>query len=574
MRSRVKHEGLSFLTITLPTFGSDFEESLGLGYVAPHLFRSFRKRLNIPAFLQDMFGLVFDKDTGRIFDEPSLSAIEGIRQLAYTFKKLKIACSPSRVNRAIRSFSESEHKFDKDLVPEDISYFTSVRRVLWSRVFGPPFDGDLNNLLPKHGPGATAERITGNSKYRFATWYDRLEPYFPLDAYAMVSANAMESKEFKALQVISEEQEQPVRVVTVPKTLKAPRVIAIEPVCMQYTQQAVSSLLVKRLESHPLTRGHVNFTDQGINRRLAMKASLDKSNSTLDLSDASNLVPLSLAISMFESCPDIQGAILACRSRRAKLPTGEVISLKKFASMGSALCFPIEAMYFYTICIGALLAKRNLPVTYRNILTVSRHVYVYGDDIIVPTDSAEVVIDHLQKYYCKVNTTKSHWKGNFRESCGMDAFLGEEVTPTYVKYSFPDNRRSVQGFLSLVETSNLFYLKGYWTTAALIVSKVQRVFGKLPILGKDASGVGLVSFQHYVSVGRWNRKLQRHEVKAWRAAPVYHNDKLGGYPALLKCLLALEARSSSDATDVSKDHLNRTARYGAVTLKRRWISPV
>ena len=68
IRSRVQTQGLSFLTITLPDFCSDFEKCLELGYVDPALFRSFRKSGSIPAFLQDMTGRVFEKETGRIYD--------------------------------------------------------------------------------------------------------------------------------------------------------------------------------------------------------------------------------------------------------------------------------------------------------------------------------------------------------------------------------------------------------------------------------------------------------------------------------------------------------------------------
>lgn len=570
LRHRVKHEGLSFLTITLPSLGKDFERCLADEAIGPGRFRSFGKRLKAPAFLQGFFNRVFDvSGTGRILNEPDLAAIEGIRQMAYSFKKLKVACTPERTELAYNTFTEGEHDFEKDLDPGDLDYFTEVRRAIWPLVLSDDCLSDPASFLPKHGPGATAERISGNRKYRFRNWYDRLEPYFPLMTTAYSSESAYRSAEFEALKIVSEEDELPVRVIAVPKTLKKPRIIAIEPVCMQYAQQAISQRLVQALSKSTLTGGHVNFTDQQTNRDLALKSSKDGSFATLDLSSASDRVPLSLAISMFESNPDLMGAILACRSRRAQVPNREVITLRKFASMGSALCFPIEAMYFYTICVAAILRKRNLPVTFKAIRTVAKEVYVYGDDIIVPTDCAYAVSDHLHKYYCKVNMSKSFWSGKFRESCGMDAYAGESVIPTYVHHLPPRNRQHVQAFLSLVETSNLFYERGYWSTASLLVHWCERVFGKLPVLGPDSPGVGLRSYQRYVSTGRWNHKLHRHEVKAWLAGPVYQNDRLEGYGALLKSLLGLERRSSNDVV-LPGDSLEKTARYGAVTLKRRW----
>lgn len=573
LRSRVKHEGISFLTITLPTFAEDLETCLDEDRLVPGLFRSFRKRLRAPAFLQGFLAQVFELDTGRRLDEPNIAAIEGIRQIAYAFKKLKIACTAQRAAKAIEGFVETEHDLSEDLAPADLEYFTQVRRALWDGILVSPIVGDIGSLIPKHGPGATAERISGNRKYRFKVWYDRLEPYFPLDSFAFASANAeLYSRVFERLKVVDRDGELPVKVTTVPKTLKKPRIIAIEPVCMQYTQQAVKEALVKLLSSNRITRGHINFRDQEINRKLAMEASRTRSMATLDMSAASDRVPLTLAISMFESNPDLQGAILACRSRRARLPDGRVIDLRKFASMGSALCFPVEAMYFYTICVGALLEFQGIPVTVGNVCKVAKSVYVYGDDIIVPTDAAATVAAHLQKYYCKVNTTKSHWSGSFRESCGMDAYNGEEVTPTYLKYGFPRNRGDGRAFISLVSSSNSLYLKGYWKTAALIVKRVQQVFGKLPILGPKSSGIGLVCYRPMVSAQRWNRKLQRFEVKAWQGVSMFRKDRLTGHQALLKCLLSLESRSSSDdSTD--KRHLKSSPRHGAVALRRRWVSP-
>ena len=62
LRSRTEHEGLSFLTITLPDFGKDFDRSLSEGQIEPTFFRSFRKNGGIPAFLQGILVHVFERD--------------------------------------------------------------------------------------------------------------------------------------------------------------------------------------------------------------------------------------------------------------------------------------------------------------------------------------------------------------------------------------------------------------------------------------------------------------------------------------------------------------------------------
>lgn len=578
LRSRVKHEGLSFLTITLPDLGRDFDEALSLGQVEPTHFRSFRKFGKAPAFLRGVFAQVFDED-GRIHEEPDIAAIEGVRQIANLFKKVQVPCTPKRVRGAFVEFSKQEQIFSTPLNQDDIDIFVDVSRVMWSRLLGGK--NLLRGTIPKHGPGATAERLSGNSKFLSSRWHDRLEPYFPLLDYAFANVDARYSEEFEKLTIIPEEEEQPVRVVSVPKSLKTPRIIAIEPVCMQYTQQALSEVLVEALETHWLTAGHVNFTDQSINQRLAINSSKDGKFATVDLSSASDLVPYELALSMFDSNPDFRDAISACRSKRAQLPDGSILDLRKFASMGSALCFPVEAMYFYTICVAALLKKHNLPITEPNIYLMSRSVYVYGDDIIIPTDMSDVVIETLQKYYCRVNTDKSFWVGKFRESCGMEAYDGEEVTPTYLRHMPPDDKRSTNRLVSWLATSNLFYRRGYWRASSFLLERVEQILGTLPIVRDTSAGLGKHSFQAYHSVGRWNGKLHRPEVRTWVASPVYKRDPLEGTGALLKCLLSMERSHKHESTGSlmptelvqRADHLQRTARPGTVALKRRWVLP-
>jgi hypothetical protein len=407
---------------------------------------------------------------------------------------------------------------------------------------------------------------------------------------------AYESDEFDLVEFVCHEQELPVRVVTVPKTMNGPRTIALEPSCMQFAQQAIQSILIDAIESSELTKGHVNFRDQSVNQKLALESSKTGQFVTIDLSDASDRVLRRLAFEMFRSNPDLLDSIDACRSTRAKMPDGTFVSLDKFASMGSSLCFPVESMYFYTICVAALLKGQNLPVSHTNVLNVSRGVFVYGDDLIVPKTYANVVLDYLQKYNCKVNISKTFLEGNFRESCGMDAYNGDPVTPVYLRRVSPQNKRQAKNLISWVATANLFYLKGYWRTADLMFCTCERILGSLPYVSEMSSGLGRISMLGYRSVERWNENLQRFEVKCWTPRSVYRSDSIDGYPALQKSLTMLESRDySCDSTSgdplrdvsfmalastgfkpadpVSRDarHLERTALYGTVALTSRWV---
>jgi hypothetical protein len=574
IRSRVKDEGISFLTITLPSFCKDFEQALATGFIAPTAFRSFRKAGSIPAFLQGMIGLIFDKETGRIYDasqsdvsdHPTL--VDSVRQICLAFKKLEIPCTPERDARAVANYIEIEDSFNQfKLCEPSRDYYRRVSSVLWGSLI-PRLRVDM--CIPRHGPGATAERISGNQKYVWRRWHERLEPFFPI-IDSCYSYSSFDSEELLGVTFVQPEDEQPVRVCLVPKTLKGPRVIAIEPVCMQYAQQGIRSILYDAIESYWLTSGHINFRDQSVNQSLAITSSNDGRLATIDLSDASDRVPLELALEMFDSNPDFRDAVESCRSRNAELPDGRIIGpLKKFASMGSALCFPVEAMYFYTICVMALLEKYELPVTQRNIFKVSRSVYVYGDDIVVPSTDAIDVLAQLHKYNCKLNPSKTFYTGRFRESCGIDAYAGSEVTPIYIHTLRPENLRQVPSILSWTATANLFYKKGYWRTASHLFRKVERIVGSLPYVPEGSAGLGRTSFMGYCSVGRWNKKYHRFEFKAWVPVPVFKEDRLEGFAALQKSFLKLMDLKNPF---VSRDalHLEHSALHGAVALKRRWV---
>jgi len=602
IKSRVNDEGISFLTITLPSFSQDFEKSLELGYVDPTFFRKFKKNGAIPAFLQGMLGHIFDKETGRISDvkinySPDVisSLVAAVRQICLSFKKVELPCTPARERAALENFIATEQSFELFSLPrEKREVYDFVSFMLWNRVMRSI---RVDTLLPRHGPGATAERISGNQKFAWRRWHLRLEPYLPIiDSGLPLSCGELhvDNSELELVELVSSDMEQPVRVTPVPKTLKGPRIIAIEPCCMQYAQQGIRRELYSRIESDWILSGRINFRDQSINQSLAMSSSKDGLLATIDLKDASDRVPLDLALEMFRGNPDLLDFIEACRSTHAEMPDGRIIGpLNKFASMGSALCFPIEAMYFYTICVIACLEEYNLPVSTENIFKVSRCVYVYGDDIIVPSNVATAVLDRLREYNCKPNDHKTFYRGNFRESCGVDAYLGFPVTPVYVGMVPPKHRRQVSAILSWVETANHFYKRGYFRTALSAFNRLEKILGVLPQVSETSHALGRnhCSGQDFRQKVRWNPDNQTLEIKAWVPAPVYRIDKLEGFAALQKCLLRLEGRNtpsqsyrtrSKRALDryidqidyesaMDPNHLERTAQHGAVTIKRRWV---
>jgi len=413
-------------------------------------------------------------------------------------------------------------------------------------------------LLPAHGPGATADRLKGNQKWTFPTWHDRLESLFPYTEYALPGHNHF----WRANQAkfLRPEEEPPARVIAIPKTQMTPRLIAAEPTCMQYVQQAISRSLVRHLERFTRSKWFVGFTEQWPNQALAQIGSADGSLATLDLSEASDRVSNWLVEDLFADFPWFLEGIQACRSTRAVLPSGEVVTLQKFASMGSAMSFPIEAMVFAAVVLERVLHCDGLPISHASLKRYWDMVRVYGDDIIAPSHTAETVIDGLEVFGFKVNRAKSFWTGEFRESCGKEYFRGEDVSIVRVRKSFPASQRDVPEIESAVSTRNQLANAGMWKTAALFDDGLERVLnGHYPFVGENSQVLG----KHHPD-GRYDyHGYDKHGtpfVRGYVIRPKIPENGIDDWSALMKCLLSV-----GEETD--EEHLLRSGRPRVVSMK-------
>lgn len=600
IRSRVKTEGLSFFTITLPAFAKGFERCLELEHIDPSLFPAFSKLKKgskglIPKFLSGIVSMVFDPRDGTLRNDASIEAIDAVRQICLAFNKLTKECTNARKLKAIRAFKQCEEDLASIRLDTWSHYgdFRSVARICFGRMFASVQENLFaNNLVPRHGPGAVVEKLSGNAKFSNRTWTKRIERAMSADNYVFSNSEAWLTGH-ESLSFLDKNEEKPVRVIFVPKTAKTPRVIAIEPVYMQYTQQAFLSAFVDGIESDPLLGRSIHFTDSSINSSLARKASIDKSYATLDLSEASDRVHAALVVALFGSNTGLRNAVFACRSAKAKLPNGEIITLKKFASMGSALCFPIESMVFFTLCVLAGLRVRGKPVSLPYIRDVASQITVFGDDLIVPVAWSEMCINMIESVGLRVNRSKSFSNGSFRESCGTDAYKGHLVTPVYIRSVMPTTRHDTEGLLSTVASANLFYKKGYWKTANYMRLFIEDLFGFLPHVGEDSTVVGWKSFMNYYSVERWNNQLSRFEIFGLTVKSRTKKDIINGYDRLLRFHLEkarqqrcwrLSKRADTHERDgehrryaynrilTSTDPERSTLRGSAYT-KRRWTTP-
>jgi len=578
LRSRVEHEGDSFITITLPNFARDFERSLALCSVRPGMFLSFKKRghAGIPAFMQGFLTQVFDAQ-GILLANPSVDCIRAVRQVCLFGKKIQRSCSKEREQDAIDEYKQCDDSVSSSGGSDQLHrYFEKVAEILISDL-GVGIE-DFLDMMPRHGPGATREHISGNGKWRFLTWHERLSDVgFTHERFARALQGPHDPSVDDPLPVpVNARDEPPVRVVLVPKTLKTPRVIAVEPVCMQFAQQGLKAILVHRMETSVLTGGHVNFTDQSVNQELALLSSSDGRFATIDMKEASDRVSLAHAKALLKSNQVLLDWVMACRSTSAELPNGEILSLKKFASMGSALCFPVEALVFYTSIIASRIWRAGRFPTRRLVYEQSRDVYVYGDDLIFPADEAPATCTDLEALGFKVNRHKSFWTGKFRESCGVDGYDGSHVTPVYMRRDLPTSRKDSSGIVSTVATCNQLHAAGYVRCAMAMKKAVERVLGKLPQVPVDSPALGWHFHSEVVPRLRWNRFLQRRETRCYVAETPSTEDPLEGDSALAKCfrLLAGRVLDFLYPPTQDEDHLEFLPRPYSLTLKRRWVSLV
>ncbi len=566
IQSRVDHEGLSFLTITLPGFGKDFEKSLDRGQVGPDVFTGFARRGQLPVLFGGLLDQVFDRSSGRLLEHVSIDAIACLRQVTLMFGKVALPCSDARVDAAIDKYVQCEQNVkesDKTFSGDRKESFERISTLLWSDVF-TKVDASIfyEDIFPQHGPGATADKLLGNKKFYQQEWTTRLEQVFPHMRW-LASSYTLALSELSAVNILEPGAERPVKVITVPKTLKTPRIIAVEPTCMQYVQQGILHAIEEAISEFDTPRNLISWVSQTPNQELAQKGSISGSLATLDLSEASDRVSNQHVRSLLRNHRHLLEAVDACRSRKADVPGHGVIRLAKFASMGSALCFPFEAMVFATVIFLGIEQKLNRHLTRSDIKSFHGKVRVYGDDIIIPVEFVNSVVNELEAFGFRVNTDKSFWTGMFRESCGKEYYLGHDVSLTRVRQLLPQRRKDVPEIISTVSLRNQLYLAGYWRTVKWLDSLLEGLI-PFPAVLPTSPALGKTSFLGY-STERVDVNLQRPQVKGMVVATKLPTNKVDGYAALMKYFLKRGEMPFAD-----REHLERSGRPVRVDIKHRW----
>jgi hypothetical protein len=560
LRNLVDKRGLPTFTVDLPAMGKHLDRCLAEGeYKLSGLpgSRRFSKRTPIPKLFRGLYLLIFDED-GTLKEDANVEAIAALRQLLYCAKKASISCSPEATINEVRSFCETDdllpqpgpwwteeaaqgnlslpfQGFSSELwylrkcgqlstfqdsatkaeiahreVREDQSLLAMLDRIvsIVTSTLGP-YRSDQWRF--KHGPGAVSEKGKYENRYRFEHWPDILEHEFPSADVAYSNYACWASDAPHRVRCVGLPHS---RLIAVPKTVQKPRLIAAEPSANMFCQQNIRHYMYTRV-AHTWLSDFIRFRDQSQNQEMCLRGSKDGSLATIDLSAASDRVSCLCVGNVFRGNEALLRALRSTRTQKVELlKNGPIRSLNMYSTMGNATTFPVESLIFLSIAFAACLVDRRFyshRALTESVKQLAGQVSVFGDDLIVPRDKVGKVVRLLTLLDFKVNDTKSFWTGRFRESCGVDAFGGTEVTPVYASTPFDG---APESYASCIDTSNNLYRK-FWVNAANYVQSTVRGI-KFPLVPIDSGVTGFQSFVNPPMAAlkqRWSRDVQEVQIR-------------------------------------------------------------
>lgn len=553
-------------------------------------------RVVIPKFLRGLYLMVFH-ESGSLREDYSSEAIFFLRQILSVGKKATYPCSDRAVEDEVLEFVATDsqlpepEKFWDASSPSDLaedppyhgfgnSGLLRERTETYDSVTGAELSIFLTKLDTvsgivtstlgpyrpadwrfRHGPGAISETTSICNKYSWSNWSEVLEMEYPLADCGFHNHPSWADRCENGVGIESKIPSS--RLIAVPKTFSGPRLIAAEPSEHQWCQQNSWDYFGSRCGRSWL-RGFVAFRDQSLNQSLCTEGSETGSLATVDLSAASDRVTCHVAGQFFRGNPRLLRALRSSRTRgltqKLTRRAPEFVKLRKFSTMGSANTFPVESLIFLGIALAAVATKRRRECTTEYLRSLEREVAVFGDDIVIPSDSRELFVHALEVLFFKVNTQKSFWTGKFRESCGVDSFNGVNVTPVYWRQPYEGGPESLS---SVVECRNNFYNKFLLNTSAYLESTLP--YG-LPQVDTNSGVFGLKTrcrLQHSELPRRYNASLQRVEARVLSMISTQRRTPTNDDTALLQYF----------TEEPSPDHIwvHGVPQRPQLRMKKRWV---
>lgn len=331
-------------------------------------------------------------------------------------------------------------------------------------------DFDVKSFCPKHGPGRVAtDRVT-----------TVFEKYLDMKSDArinyMMSRHGLGTLQDYCPFPTEIKSERTAKFICVPKTWKTLRGISAEPSELQFAQQAILYQLDQFFRESPFFKTRIDLHSQLENQVMAKKGSLDQSLATIDLSKASDSVSLQLVKELFKGTKLLPW-LLATRSTSVELPLHGRIRTRKFAPMGSSVCFPVECIIF--VLISEVARRAHMRSTGNRQVSIPR---VFGDDIVCASASVPLVLDGLEQLGFIPNKDKSYWSGFYRESCGKEYWYGRDLSPIFYRikeWDLASRRTTYDGITSIVSLYNSLYLNGYNNARRVLLPYLKRKVVKI-----------------------------------------------------------------------------------------------
>lgn len=601
----VDSRGVSFTMIDMPDACKRLDASLSAGTLsACQLPNTFGKVVDggTREFLSCLFQRVFD-GSGYLYPDVDPTAIFFLRQVLLLSKKVKENCDDITISRAAEEFRKVDEGLRAPTLDWECDTLDLEQGAARLTFASPETQGldpqaplpllqsgdritapvpllrkldevcgivisqfpelDWREITPRHGPGAVADLRTGTDKYLLINWPKKLEDTFPF-------AYCGQSREDLHLEVgdPTVNHEPPARLLAVPKVLKAPRLIASEPTAHQFLQQGLMAWIRKNLPYS--LKPCIDFLSQKPSREFCLRASRTEEFATVDLSSASDRLSCWTVERALASSPSLLRALHSCRTRWLVNATGHgeefFIKLKKFAAQGSAVTFPVQSIVYACMAIACVLYEKGWIANSTNIRRVSEKlIRVFGDDIIMP--SYAVLSLHVLMGHCdlKVNASKTHYKGLFRESCGVDAYDGVDITPLYLRSLTLGS--SSEDIVSWIDVINNAYQTGLWHVSDAMIQKIPSGIRKLIPISNGALGVlTLRSFQSISPIGKIRDSRYLHRAEILGLAPSVKTVKRSRetHHSLLQYFLE---RPRPD-TNWRSGYMVRTR----LLLRKRWVS--
>jgi len=498
---RYESEGLSFVTLTLPKLGKAVETSLiTLNKLVTPMGFELMKGERLPKLLNCLFKTLWDSEANPLFDIRDLR-LSKVRKLSYNvlvIRQVLLAFSKVEDCGCIESDDVAMSNFRNRVTAKPVITASSI---LLNRarelISGVVMEGD-NLCKPlshwviepygRHGPGAVFGRECGREKWNFS--------YIPgIDdrLYSWSGQDRLDREESTTGWS---------RATVVPKDFKSRRIICIEPKEFQFAQQGLWETLRYRMHTHPLTRDAISFDDQSMNFNL----SRDYTYATIDLKDASDRVSIDLCRVLFPK-PFFRIAT-RYRARKILINDEDLVGYRSLATMGSAVCFPLETLVFWFIT-RATLELGGYSTTCR----------VFGDDIICPKEAFDEVIESLCSCGFVVNESKSCNDSLIRESCGSYFWCGDDIRIVRFGYTASTSKGT---WIPFADYSRSFLRSGFEAASRAILNCIETVH---PV---PYGYLGFPDGPIEPKIRRYNKALQRLEVKVLQVCGPAVADALPG----------------------------------------------